>query len=286
MARIRSVKPEFWTDPDVVALPMAARLFFIGCWNHADDYGVLKDDPGRLKLQILPSDDVDPAELVDRLVTSGHLLRRVDAKGTPLLVVRTFCDHQKIDKRSVGRWGHPDELLIPTAAADSRPATPTPAASPPIPTTPSDSPPRTGLEGTGLEGTSTSPVPAESAQALALVPSRPAKGGDDVDRVFAAWIDASGRTGRTVFTPERRRLIQRQLKNYPVNDLVDAVRGWRHSTHHRGENDRNTVFNDLELLLRDARHIEMFRDLERDPPGKPLPRGIAGISAWLERTGS
>lgn len=31
MARIRSIKPEFWTDPEVVGMPMEARLFFIGC---------------------------------------------------------------------------------------------------------------------------------------------------------------------------------------------------------------------------------------------------------------
>jgi hypothetical protein len=53
------------------------------------------------------------------------------------------------------------------------------------------------------------------------------------------------------------------LKNYPVGDLVDAVKGWRHSPHHRGENDRGTVYNDIELLLKNARNIEKFRDLQR-----------------------
>ncbi len=39
-----------------------------------------------------------------------------------------------------------------------------------------------------------------------------------------------------------------------------------HSPHHRGQNDRGQPYCDLELLLRDAAHIERFRDLDRDPP--------------------
>jgi hypothetical protein len=36
----------------------------------------------------------------------------------------------------------------------------------------------------------------------------------------------------------------------------------------RGENDRRTVYNDLGLLLRDAEHIEKFRDADQHPaPG-------------------
>ena len=40
--RIRSVKPEFWEDEDVAALPPLTRLYFIGLWNLADDAGYLR----------------------------------------------------------------------------------------------------------------------------------------------------------------------------------------------------------------------------------------------------
>ena len=39
MARIRTIKPEFWTDEKVVTLPFEARLLFIGMWNFCDDEG-------------------------------------------------------------------------------------------------------------------------------------------------------------------------------------------------------------------------------------------------------
>jgi hypothetical protein len=42
--RIRQVKPAFWTDPRVAALPPAARLFYIGLWMEADDAGWLRWD--------------------------------------------------------------------------------------------------------------------------------------------------------------------------------------------------------------------------------------------------
>lgn len=95
-------------------------------------------------------------------------------------------------------------------------------------------------------------------------PLSPDKPPTDSRVVFDAWVQATGKNPNQVkFTSDRRSLIDRQLKNYPVGDLVDAVKGWRHSPHHRGENDRGTVYNDIELLLKNARNIEKFRDLER-----------------------
>lgn len=46
--RIRQVKPAFWTDARVAALPPAARLFYIGLWMEADDAGWLRWDPSQI----------------------------------------------------------------------------------------------------------------------------------------------------------------------------------------------------------------------------------------------
>jgi len=45
MARIRTIKPEFWTDGDMFKLSRDARLFYIGLWNFCDDNGVIEHDP-------------------------------------------------------------------------------------------------------------------------------------------------------------------------------------------------------------------------------------------------
>ncbi len=89
---------------------------------------------------------------------------------------------------------------------------------------------------------------------------------DEARQVFDAWIISTGRTGRTVFSAERKRIIHNALKVFPLADLLDAVEGWRFSAHHRGENESGTVYNDIELLLKSAKQVEKFRDLKRKAP--------------------
>ena len=85
---------------------------------------------------------------------------------------------------------------------------------------------------------------------------------DEVRIIFDAWTESTGRK-RSKLDDKRRRLIRRSLEQFPVEDLLDAVVGWRHEPFYCGENDRGRTFNDLGLLLRDAEHIARFRDLAR-----------------------
>lgn len=96
MARIRTIKPEFWTDGKIVQLPYEVRLLFIGLWNFCDDEGYLDDEPERIGLQILPSDPVDVESCIDLLVAC-ELLERLEGKdGSRYLRIKHFEDHQKI----------------------------------------------------------------------------------------------------------------------------------------------------------------------------------------------
>lgn len=79
----------------------------------------------------------------------------------------------------------------------------------------------------------------------------------DIQRVFDAWVESTGKT-RAVLDAKRKRVAATALKSYDVEYLCLAVTGWKFSPHHRGENDRGTVYNDIGLLLRDAAHIESF----------------------------
>jgi hypothetical protein len=90
--------------------------------------------------------------------------------------------------------------------------------------------------------------------------------------VFDAWIKSTGKTSRTVFSDARRNLIVRQLKSYSPEELIEAVYGWKFSPHHRGENDRGVTYNDIELLLKDAKNVEKFRDLTRAERDRRKPK--------------
>jgi hypothetical protein len=120
------------------------------------------------------------------------------------------------------------------------------------------------------------PEPVPSIDASHLTPPPPETGA--VAQVFEAWKTAAGKNGNTVLTTERRQKIRLALKSYPLADVLDAVVGWRHVPHNRGENSEGQVWNELTLLLRNAEHIERFRDAEREAGVRPKARETV---AWL-----
>jgi hypothetical protein len=100
-----------------------------------------------------------------------------------------------------------------------------------------------------------------------------------VRRVFDAWIEAAGKTGATQLDSKRRSYIEKALKAFSEEDVIDAVRGWRHDPHNRGENDRGRAFNGLHVVLRDAEQIERFRDLERASTDDTTAAFVARVNA-------
>lgn len=95
MARIRTIKPEFWTDEKIVQLPFHARLLFIGMWNFADDDGRMKDHPDRIKMQVLPNDDIDITLTIDILL-AANLIERWHGEEDSVLVIKGFKEHQVV----------------------------------------------------------------------------------------------------------------------------------------------------------------------------------------------
>ncbi len=143
MTRIRTIKPEFWTDEKVVELSAFARLLFIGIWNFCDDEGRMVYSPRRIKMQIFPADALDIEALFDELTANG-LVQVYGTSGSRYLQVRGFARHQKIDKRSASRLPPPPDF---TESLRSQPPYPKPAESPRIPP-----PEGKGMEGKGEEG--------------------------------------------------------------------------------------------------------------------------------------
>ena len=103
MARIRTIKPEFWEDEKLAKFPVYARLLFIGTWNFADDNGVLLANPVLMKSHIFPYEDIGIStisEWIDMLVENGMLIRTT-YNGKDYLVIRKFLIHQKINRKSI-----------------------------------------------------------------------------------------------------------------------------------------------------------------------------------------
>ena len=113
MARIRNIKPEFWTSVPVSRLSHRGRLLFQSIWTHADDGGVVAEVVPQLRVQTFPYDsDVTDAQIegdIAQMIDVG-LLRRSQATarnnsgswhGTQIVDVLVVCnwhEHQKTQK--------------------------------------------------------------------------------------------------------------------------------------------------------------------------------------------
>lgn len=106
---------------------------------------------------------------------------------------------------------------------------------------------------------------------LPTVPELP----DGVAVVWSAYLEAI-KPARAKLTAPRHALIARRLREYTVDELVRAVRGYGRSEWHKGDNDRGRPYVALELWLRDAAHVEAGWQLEA---GEAKPAKRAGKKA-------
>lgn len=99
MARIRSIKPEFWTSEQVMNCSPMARLLFIGLWNFCDDAGNHVASAKTIKANVFPGDDIMSSSiqgLLDELSSNG-LIAYYSFENKDFLHV-TGWHHQKIER--------------------------------------------------------------------------------------------------------------------------------------------------------------------------------------------
>lgn len=91
--RARLIKPGYFKNDALAALPMAARILFSGLWCLADRAGRLEDRPLRIKAEVLPYDNVDVDALLSDLHQAGFILRYTDG-AHQFIQVEGFGRHQ------------------------------------------------------------------------------------------------------------------------------------------------------------------------------------------------
>lgn len=99
MARIRSVKPEYWTSEQVMHMSRDARLLFIGLWNFCDDNGIHPASALTLKAQVFPADLLTADQVmafVDEMIEQG-LVEEYEAGGRAFWRVTGWHSHQRIE---------------------------------------------------------------------------------------------------------------------------------------------------------------------------------------------
>ena len=117
MPRIRTIKPEFWSSPDVAKASAVARLAYIGMWNWADDYGRGTLNLKELEGFIFPNDDikelsVGTSENFRRVVkevvdTFGIII--YEAHGRTYYAIPTWADHQRTERKAKSKYPAPED---------------------------------------------------------------------------------------------------------------------------------------------------------------------------------
>jgi hypothetical protein len=130
MARIRSIKPEFFRHEALyeaekeTKLPL--RLAFAGLWTAADREGRFRWSPRQLKLDCLPYDDCDFSRVLDALMTRGFIVKYA-VDGKELGCIPSWHQHQVINNREKSSdLPAPNEIntLTREARVDDAPTTP------------------------------------------------------------------------------------------------------------------------------------------------------------------
>ena len=100
MARIRTIKPQFWDDAKIGRIPRDARLLYIGLWTFADDLGVVIADPVWLKSKIFPYDRIQIQQLEAwlGLLEETGFISLLSVKSESFYYLPTFSRHQIINR--------------------------------------------------------------------------------------------------------------------------------------------------------------------------------------------
>jgi hypothetical protein len=108
MARIRSIKPDFWTSEQIMECSLNARLLFIGMWNFADDLGRIPFSVKSIKASVLPGDDIslDTIRGMIAELSKNGLVLTYEVDGREYLQI-TGWHHQRIDKPQAGKCPSP-----------------------------------------------------------------------------------------------------------------------------------------------------------------------------------
>jgi len=111
--RIRSIKPELFSSPQVMNLTVPARFLFVGLICHADDEGRGSADLRRIKAAVFPGDESLSLEQLGRwlaeLVREDLAIVYLSEKHGHLYCLPSFNSHQYIQKPKPSGYPGPSQ---------------------------------------------------------------------------------------------------------------------------------------------------------------------------------
>lgn len=102
MARIRTIKPEFWRDESLSSVSPEAALLAIGLLNHCDDEGYFNANPKLIESDIFPLRELSGSvtQLLKELHDIGYVEVFLGSDSKRYGLVVNFEKHQVINKKT------------------------------------------------------------------------------------------------------------------------------------------------------------------------------------------
>lgn len=112
MARIRTIKPEFWRDEALASVSPEACLLALGLLNHCDDEGYFNANPKLVESDIFPLRELKSKTtvLLQELCKIGYLVVFQGSDGKTYGCIKNFHKHQVINKKTPSKIKHLCEL--------------------------------------------------------------------------------------------------------------------------------------------------------------------------------
>jgi len=220
MARIRTVKPEFWTSEQIAECSTITRLLFIGMWNFCDDGGNHPASLKSLKMQVFPSDDIQLSEIgtmIDELV-KNELITQYTVNNKDYWHVLGW-KHQKIEKPN---YKHPE--YFPTnskpiddhSSNDSLPVDPVRESK--------------GMEGKGMDinnkNNASEDFQKQDESHLYVAPTR------RTFEMFVGWNPES-KTWANKLSASQHRVKPEQFTDYIISEFIRKNIGSESKTEHQ-----------------------------------------------------
>jgi hypothetical protein len=259
MARIRTIKPEFWANEKLSVLPEATHMLAAALLNYADDEGYFNANHALIRAACFPlrEPSVSVPDSLIALSNAGYLKLGSGEDGRRYGQVLKFSEHQRINRPTASKIKDIEVAWDDSLKTHSQLSEPSP-------------PERNREQGKeqGREGnrdTSGEPTVHRGTSDVAELREK----AESIERVFEHWRTSHNHP-KASLDPKRTKLIRDRLKQYTEADLCQSITGYLNSPHHMGENDKGTPYDDLELFLRDAKHVDAGLKFYANPPRTDL----------------
>ena len=281
MARIRTIKPDFWSSKTLGKVSRESRLTFIGLWNLCDDIGVMLDIPKKIAGDLYPWEEISGTQInaeLDELQSLG-LIVRASENNKDFIIIRSWDEHQKIDNpgkphyisresRETLARAYPLDIGNRSKEIGIRSKETKDLSSKLDDEIKENQNAHNGHGSSQEEKRKEEITPAQIDSLDESGALQNCAKPDACEEIFQFWQTTMKHT-KCVLDKKREARIKWAISKYELEDIKKAIVGCSLTPHNMGDNKTGAKYDDIELILRDASHVEVFiRNCEIPPVPK------------------